>query len=272
MSEGTANVEGQTPEPTTVTFNNKTYAISELGNLQTDIESTQNNLMSDYNKKMQEAKQVKLDAETKAKALQEDLEYLASHPGVFADGDPRKYYHPKVEGGAGEVAKPPVRTGDFDEGKIDIGTAFNNDPKVKQLETEVAELKQIVQGVQNESLDAGVNRVNHTWNELAKTYPNALHSHVKDTLNLYFNNNKKHPSDDEVAGIMKRAHNENSRLIATSIKGQEGRGAPTGIRTATPPVSGKTPVTQEKKIPSLEDPNFAKHIAGFDFARPGAGE
>jgi len=275
-----AKVEGQKPEPTaataattattatTVIFNNKTYAISDIGSLQADIESTQNNLMSDYNRKMQEAKQAKLETDTKATALQEDLEYLSNHPEIFADGNPRKYYKPKVEGGVGEVAKAPRLSDDFDARNIDMNTAFNNDPKVKQLEAEVARLGKIVQSVQNESFDAGVNRVDHTWKELAKIYPNALHSHVKDTLNLYFNSNQKHPSDNEIAGIMKRAHEENSKLIAMNIRGQESRGAPTGVRTTTPPVSGNTPVVPKSKVLSIEDPNFVKSLSNLDFKIP----
>ena len=129
----TTTTEGQTTTPEPVKFNNKTYTLEELGNLQADVKATEHNLMSDYNKKMNEIKQAEEDIEKKSKGLDDDLDYLAAHPEVFMSGDPRKYYHPKVEGGQGEVVPPPRATlDDLGEQTTPTPTAFpSHDHNVK---------------------------------------------------------------------------------------------------------------------------------------------
>lgn len=248
------------PSETTFEFNGQTY--NNAAELQMAATNMSTSLQSDYTKKTQAAADELKKAEALKAALAEDIDYLAAHPEVLATGNPLQYYSPKVQGGSGEIARVQSTSDDYTPESTASAPAFNNDPLVKALQAELAEVKQTINGIQSETNETGLNRVVNTKSKLLAAYPNADENHVNMLLETYYyQNGKKHANDAKVEEFIKKDHLAVTKKIAEATKGVVKERPPQSIQSATPTATGVIATPDKPKAPKLEDAGFNDWIA-----------
>jgi len=235
-----------------IVVDNREVPIEEAPEVLKNMESS---LRSDYTKKMQEVKKEKEETGTKLKT---DIDWFSSHD--------RRIWHlymPTVEGGTGYVGTEKQLT-QFDNensSEDDLYSepkqhkrAFEIDPEIKSLRSKIAELEVKQMRIEEETFNAGTDRVIETKSTIIRKYPNASEKLVVDKLGSFFDVNHRHPTSSEIEGIIKNIHEEVTKILTRQSKGTEMTGKPEKTSTTTPDITGETVKTEKsKKVLSMEN-------------------
>jgi len=227
----------------TIVIDNREIPITEAPKVLKDLESS---LRGDYTRKAQENAR---ERDQNKLALKADIDWFNTH-------DQRLWnlYSPTVEGGAGYMGTE-AQLREIVDNEPDVEpvrktkNAFETDPEIKTLRDRLAGLEAKQAKIEEGTFATERDRVLSQKTSFLTKYPNASDRAVLKELGLFFMEKQRHPTSQEIEGVVKAHHDDVTKIIARNQKGKEGTGLPTGATTTTPAVSGKAPESgKEKKV------------------------
>ena len=224
----------------TITLNNRTITVPKAAvGILKDAES---NLMSGYQAILAKERE-KIDND-----LAEDTKWYSTHPQPSWVS-----YDPKVHGGkgfTGDVSQlttkrsEPVTTPETNDKPT---VSFGEDMRVRQLERELGETKKAIEELQMSDIKRGAEQVKKDRDDLMRKYPYADPESVTHSLRNFWTDNQRHPQLNEIESIVKR----NNDFVAVKVANAKQEMIPK--QTATPSVSGTSPLSVKAKLPKLDD-------------------
>ena len=240
-------------EMETITLNNRTITVPK--DAVPILKDAESNLMQGYQDKLTN------ERENIKKALDEDTTWYSTHPESAWPN-----YDPKVHGGKGFTGDESLLTAKKNEpvtasivnNKPSI--SFGDDMRLKQLERELEEQKRTIEYLQSSDMKRGADQVKQERDDLLRRYPYADMETVNESLENFWIKNQRHPLKNEIETIVKKKNDFVAVRVATAKQEMIPK------LTATPSVSGTSPLSKKDKLPPLEDIGSWTKLAREDMA------
>ena len=247
-----ASGDASQTEMETITLNNRQITVPKSA--ASILKEEESSLMRGYQDKLTN------ERESIKKTLDEDTAWYSTHPeSVWAN------YDPKVHGGKGYtgdesllIIKKNEPATPVTNGKPNV--SFGDDTRLKQLERELEEQKKIIEELQKSDIKRGADLVKKDRDSLLKKYPYADYETVTESLENFWIKNQRHPLESEIETIVKKKND----FVAVRVAA--GKQEMITKQTATPSVSGTSPLSKKDKLPRLDDTDAWVKIAREDLA------
>jgi len=260
LDEGVAETGSQpTIETTRIVLNGEEVEVQNVPEVIDKLKAAEHNLKSGYDRKLaterQAIEQKKQEVENKERWLQEDLEWLSTHTPDEFDAYLPKVHYGEEGGYTGKQSQARTRT-------VEKST-FEEDPKVKALEAQLAELKGEITKAKQYDDESGKNAVISTLEVATKEYGMADVEAVRAKLEqYYYAHGNRHAPANVVRDLVKQSHDHVAKFVPKTQQPQ------TGVfdkpRSATPAAGGVPPAAEKKNddISFLDiDANLADYEA-----------
>ena len=232
-----------------------------LNNRQITVPKSASQILKDAESNMTRGFQEKLTGEREKidKDLAEDTTWYSTHDqSLWAS------YDPKIHGGKGFTGDESLVTTKKEpatpitSGKPNV--SFGDDARLNQLERELAEQKKTIEFLQTSEVKRGELQVIQDRDILTKKYSFADIESVNESLRNFWIVNQRHPLTNEIEAIMKKKNDFVALKVATAKQEMIPK------QTATPSVSGTSPLTKKDKLPKLDDLEAWQKLAREDMS------